>query len=90
MNKMNKLSFRALSLVLSVASGLLAGAVFKQVWKLVAGEEEAPEATDPERSWNEILLAAALHGAVFAAVKAALDRGAAQSARKLVRSRPDG
>lgn len=31
MNKMNKLSFRALSLVLSVASGLLAGAMFKLV-----------------------------------------------------------
>ena len=90
MNTMNKLSFRALSLVLSVASGLLAGAVFKQVWKLVSGEEEAPEATDPERTWNEILLAAALHGAVFAAVRAAIDRGAAQSARKLMQSGSDG
>jgi hypothetical protein len=87
---MKKLSFRAVSLVLSVASGLLAGAVFRQVWKLLAGEEEAPEATDPDRTWKEILLAAALHGAVFAAVKAAVDRGAAQGARKLVRSRPDG
>lgn len=62
---MKKRSFRALSLVLSVPSGLLASAVFKQVWKLLASEEEAPEATDPERSWQEILLAAALHGAVF-------------------------
>jgi hypothetical protein len=87
---MKKLSFRALSLALSVASGLLAGAVFKQVWKLLAGEEEAPEATDPERTWKEILLAAALQGAVFAAVKAAIDRGAAQGARKLARSGPDG
>ncbi len=76
--------------MLSVASGLLAGAVFRQVWKLLAGEEEAPEATDPDRTWKEILLAAALHGAVFAAVKAAVDRGAAQGARKLVQSRPDG
>jgi hypothetical protein len=87
---MKKLSFRALSLVLSVASGLLAGAVFRQVWKLLAGEEEAPEATDPDRTWKEILLAAALHGAVFAAVKAAVDRGAAQGARKLMQSGPDG
>jgi hypothetical protein len=86
---MKKLPFKAASLVLSVASGALAGVVFKQVWKLVAGEEDAPEATDPEHSWKEILLAAALQGAVFAVVKAAVDRGAAQGARRLMPSRPE-
>jgi hypothetical protein len=86
---MKKLPFKALSFGLSVASGALAGAVFKQVWKLVAGEDEAPEATDPDRSWKEILLAAALHGVVFAVVKAAVDRGAAQGARRLAPSHAD-
>jgi len=86
---MKKLPFKAASLVLSVASGALAGVVFKQVWKLVAGEEDAPEATDPEHSWKEILLAAALQGAVFAVVKAAVDRAAAQGTRKLMPSRPE-
>jgi predicted metal-dependent enzyme (double-stranded beta helix superfamily) len=86
---MKKLPFKAASLVLSVLSGMLAGAVFKQVWKLIAGEEEAPEATDPRRSWKEILLAAALHGAVFAVVQAAVDRGAAQGARRLRRAPAD-
>jgi predicted metal-dependent enzyme (double-stranded beta helix superfamily) len=86
---MKKLPFKAASLVLSVLSGMLAGAVFKQVWKLIAGEEDAPEATDPQRSWKEILLAAALHGAVFAVVQAAVDRGAAQGARRLRRSPAD-
>jgi hypothetical protein len=86
---MKKLSVKASGLVLSVASGMLAGAVFKQVWKLIAGEDDAPEATDLERSWKEILPAAALQGAVFAVVKAAVDRSAAQGARKLAGSQAD-
>jgi hypothetical protein len=86
---MKKLPFKAASLVLSVASGALAGIVFKQVWRLVAGKEDAPEATDPEHTWKEILLAAALQGAVSAVVKAAVDRGAAQGARRLMPSRPE-
>jgi hypothetical protein len=86
---MKKLPFKALSFGLSMASGALAGFVFKQVWKLVAGENEAPEATDPERSWKEILLAAAVHGVVFAVVRAAVDRGAAQSVRRLAPSHAD-
>jgi predicted metal-dependent enzyme (double-stranded beta helix superfamily) len=61
-----------------VTGGILAGAVFKQIWKRVAGEEEAPEATDRNRGWGEVVVAAALQGAVFAAVKAIVDRAGAQ------------
>ena len=56
---MKKLPFKAASLILSVLSGMLAGAVFKQVWKLIAGEEDAPEATDPpwcRRPWTVVPL----------------------------------
>ena len=42
-----------------------------------------PTATDAWRSWREVLVAAALQGAVFALVKAAADRGAAEGHRKL-------
>ncbi len=87
---MKKLPFKALSLGLSVVSGAIAGVLFKQAWKLVAGEDEAPEATDPDRSWKEILLAAAVHGVVFAVVRAAVDRAAAQGARRLAPSQIDG
>jgi hypothetical protein len=85
----NRLFYRALSLGLSVVTGVFAGAVFKRLWKLVAGEEEAPQAADPERGWKEILAAAALQGALFALVKAAVERGAVQGGRKLTRSAPD-
>jgi predicted metal-dependent enzyme (double-stranded beta helix superfamily) len=81
---MIKLLFKPLSLLVSVLSGILAGAIFKKVWQLAAGEDEAPEATDAQRGWREILLAAALQGAIFALVKAAVDRGAAVGTRKLL------
>jgi hypothetical protein len=79
---MTKLLFKPLSLLVSVLSGILAGAIFKKVWQLAAGEDEAPEATDAQRGWREVLVAATLQGAIFAVVKAAVDRGAAVGARK--------
>jgi len=69
---MIKLLYRPLGLGFSVAGGLVAGALFKQVWKLAAGEEDAPKATEEDRTWREVLLAAALQGTIFAVVKAAV------------------
>jgi hypothetical protein len=80
---MTKLLYKAMTLVISVLSGMLAGAIFKRVWKLAAGEEEAPTATDVRRGWREVLTAAALQGAIFALVKAAVDRATAEGTRKL-------
>jgi hypothetical protein len=62
---MKNLLYRLLSLGLSLVSGVLAGAMFKGVWKLIARKDDAPQATDPQRSWKEILPAAALQGAVL-------------------------
>ena len=87
---MKKLMFRLLSLGLSLVSGMLAGAMFKGLWKLIAREDDAPQATDPQRSWKQVLPAAALQGAVFGTVRAAVERGAAQGGRKLTGSSPDG
>jgi predicted metal-dependent enzyme (double-stranded beta helix superfamily) len=69
---------------------LVAGALFKQVWKLAAGEEDAPKATEEDRSWREVLLAAALQGTIFAVVKAAVDRGGAKGVRRLTGTWPAG
>jgi Protein of unknown function (DUF4235) len=44
----------------------------------VAHEEEAPKATDRQRSWKEVLAAAALQGAVFGLIKATVDRAGAK------------
>jgi hypothetical protein len=80
---MIKLLYRPLGLLFGILAGVLASTAFKQVWKLISGEEDAPGATQHEYSWREILPAAALQGAIFGLVKAAIDRGGAVGFRKL-------
>jgi len=75
---MAKALYTPVSIVFSVAGGLLAGVVFKQIWKRVSNEEESPKALESEYGWKEILPAAALQGAIFALVKALVQRGGAQ------------
>ena len=72
-----KALYKPFGLLISVLGGLLAGALFKQVWRAVAGEDDAPNATDKERGWGEIITAAAVQGALFGTVKAAVDRAGA-------------
>ena len=80
---MNKLIYKALSLLVSMLASLLAGMIFKKLWKVTPGSDEAPEATDERRGWGEVLLAAALQGAIFALIKAAFDRAAAEGVRQV-------
>ena len=80
---LNKVAYKPVGILMGIAAGALAGVVFKQVWKLAAGDGDAPNATDEDRGWGEILAAAALQGAIFAIVKAAVDRGGATGVRKL-------
>jgi Protein of unknown function (DUF4235) len=84
----NKLIYKPISLGASILAGLLADQIFRRVWRLTAREDEAPKATDADRSWTEVLAAAALQGAVFAIVKAAVDRGTAAGTRKLTGTWP--
>ena len=83
-----KFLYKPLGIAFGVLGGLLAGTIFKQIWKRVADEEDAPKATERERSWGEVLPAAALQGAIFALVKAAVDRGGAQGFEKLTGAWP--
>ena len=85
---MIKLLCKPVGLLASVLSGMLAGAIFKRIWRLAAGDDDAPKATDAERGWREILLAAGLQGAIFAVVKAAVDRAAATGTEKLTGTWP--
>jgi len=78
-----KLLNRAVGLLVGILGGMLARNAFKRIWQAVTGEEEAPKATDARRGWREILLAAALQGAIFAVVQAALDRATAEGTAAL-------
>ena len=80
---MNKMTFKALGIVVSLLASLLAGAIFKKLWKLAPGSDDAPEATDERRGWGEILLAAGLQGVIFALIKAVFERAAAEGVREV-------
>ncbi|MEV4756708.1 DUF4235 domain-containing protein [Micromonospora sp. NPDC049559] len=76
------IAYKPVGLLLGMGAGLLAGALFRQVWRLT-GDGDAPNATDEDRHWAEIIAAAALQGAIFAVVRAAVDRGGAVTVRRL-------
>jgi Protein of unknown function (DUF4235) len=83
-----KLAYKPVGLLLGVAASALAGFAFKRIWRTVGGEDDAPAATDQDRGWSEILAAAALQGAIFALVKAAVDRAGAEGFRKVTGTWP--
>jgi Protein of unknown function (DUF4235) len=70
---------KALFLPVSIGAGLLAGVVgkkvFNQLWGLI-DEEEPPDSKHRDITWTRLLLAGALQGAIFRAVKEATDHAA--------------
>ena len=87
--RVSKIAYKPVGLLLGIGAGALAGLVFKEVWKLASGDDDAPSATDEDRGWGEILAAAAVQGAIFALVKAVVDRGGATGVRKLTGQWPN-
>ncbi|MEU1619211.1 DUF4235 domain-containing protein [Streptomyces sp. NPDC005722] len=81
--KASTIVYKPVGMTLGAVSGLIAGALFKRAWKTLGHEQDAPGATDEDRSWAEVLTAAALQGAIFAFVKAAVDRAGATATRRL-------
>jgi hypothetical protein len=88
MSKGAKLVYRPIGLLGGVLAGMVSGAVFKQIWKRVADEDEAPHALESDYSMREVVLAAAIQGAVFGATKAAIDRAGARGFTKLTGNWP--
>lgn len=75
-----KLVYRPVGLASGMISGAIAGLLFKQIWKRVSSgsADEAPSALSSDFGLREILLAAALQGAIYALVKALIDRSGAR------------
>lgn len=76
-----KILYRPFGLVSSLVGGLLAGQIFKQVYKRVSrtDHEESPGALVSEYPVKELLVASLIQGAIYAAVKALIDRGGARA-----------
>jgi Protein of unknown function (DUF4235) len=85
---MAKLVYRPFGLLFGLLGGVLASTLFKQVWKRIAHKEDAPKPKESEYGWRELLAAAALQGAVFGLIKAAVDRSGARAFEKLTGSWP--
>ena len=85
---MNKMLYKAVGLLAGLLGGMLASAIVRKVWEFTPGHDEAPEAIDTRRGWGEILTAAALEGAIFAVIRAAVERATAASAEKLTGEEP--
>lgn len=72
-----KILYRPFGIATSIIAGIVAGQVFKQAWKhgTAGPDADAPSSLQSEYPLWEIAAAAALQGALFAAVKALADRG---------------
>ncbi|HLM92899.1 MAG TPA: DUF4235 domain-containing protein [Gaiellaceae bacterium] len=70
-----KLVFIPISVVTSLLAGSLGRWLFGQVWEAFA-DEEPPESEHLRATWPQVIVAAALRGAIFTAVRTVVDRGA--------------
>jgi len=82
------LAYRPVSMLTSLAAASVAGAIFKQIWRRVAGEDTAPDALQPEYPLGTVLLAASIEGVIFAVIKALIDRGGAKGFERLTGAWP--
>jgi Protein of unknown function (DUF4235) len=73
-----KLLFIPVSIVAGLIAGFLSKQVFNQLWGLI-DEEEPPDSKHRDISWGKLLVAAALQGAIFRAVKEATDHYSRQA-----------
>ena len=76
-----KVLYRPFALVVSTAGGLIAARVFREVWMRATPHHRmhAPTALESQYNMRQVLVAAAVQGAVFGVVKAGLDRGGARA-----------
>jgi hypothetical protein len=88
MSKMAKVAYKPIGLGGSIIAASAASAVFKQIWRRVAHEEDAPSALQSEYSLPKVLIAAAIQGLIFAVVKALVERTGAQVFQKLTGAWP--
>ena len=82
------LAYRPINLLSGLAAGSVAGAIFKQVWRRLADEDDAPDALQAESSLRSVLMAAVIQGVIFAVVKALIERGGAKGFERLTGSWP--
>ena len=83
-----KLVYRPFGLVLGILGGMLAGAAFKRLWKILAHEETTPKAKESEYGWGELHPAATLQGADIGRSPPAVERRGARAFERVTGTWP--
>ena len=71
---MQKIIFTPLSIVTGLVAAFLGKIVFDKVWGLI-DDEEPPEPEHREIEWVKLILAMAIQGAIFRAVRGIAEHG---------------
>jgi hypothetical protein len=71
---MSKLLFTPISIVGGLLAGLIGKKIFEQLWGVV-DDEEPPDPKHRDVPWLKVIVALALEGAIFRAVRGVVDRG---------------
>lgn len=74
-----KILYKPVGIVSGMVAGAIAGQVFQQVWgRTTAGSDDPPKPLESEYPLKEVVVAAAVQGAIYAVVKAVVTRGGAR------------
>ena len=72
-----KLLYKPVGILVGILGGMLAGAAFRRVWSFAGSDGEVPKANDRSRGFVEVVVGAALNGAIHGGIKAFADRAGA-------------
>ncbi|MGI9156182.1 MAG: DUF4235 domain-containing protein [Marmoricola sp.] len=91
-SKSAKILYRPIGIAGSLAGGLLAKQIFEKAWQRAApgDQPDPPKALETEYPIKQILLAAAIQGAIFALVKTIINRGGARAFERATGEWPGG
>ncbi len=82
-------TYKVLQVAASVLGGMAAGAIFTRLWaKFDQPEGEPPLPQDLSEKTSKVLVAAAAQGAIFAVVRAIIDRAGAHGYQKMTGTPP--
>ena len=71
---MGKLLFIPVSVGGALLAGFISTRIFEKIWSLI-DDEEPPDSKHRDVRWTRLLIAGAIQGAIFRAVKEATDHG---------------
>ncbi|MCV7130916.1 MULTISPECIES: DUF4235 domain-containing protein [Mycolicibacterium] len=89
MSRLARSLYTPLSVATGVGGGLLAGAIFGQIWKRIGeNDAEPPDPKDLSHSTATVMTAAAIQGLIVGIVRATVQRAGAHGYRAVTHETP--